>query len=248
MTLIKCNLPSCNNEFEQRKGKQYCSGTCRSKASIIKSAGLGGFTTPPAPKPDKEDEPVRKPITVADGSMLTQLPIHAQFIIKQLEKETARWEAEYKEERQARKKLKDENKDLRNQLAEIKTEQKINGIEAEYKKPTGLDGFAESQLGQQLLPHIGPALGKLADRFVESIPMEMAAGGALPQVAGISGAINEQLTQISNWFATQGPDVQEVFYALVNEMAGLKPDEAKIKMKYIKNLLRYGTTATGTNG
>lgn len=239
MTLVKCNLPSCQHEFEPRKGKIYCSNTCRSKASIIKNAGLGNLV--PAQK-EKENEPTRKPMQV-DSPVLSQLPVHAQFIIDQLKKETQRWETDFKEEREARKKLKEENRDLRNQLAEMKTEQKIKAIEEEHKKPGALEGILDSPLGQ----HLGPALGKLAERFVDAIPMN-AGAATLTQVAGVSGEQNEQVTQISNWYIAQPAEVQEVFYKLVNDMAGKQPDELKIKMKYIKNLLNYGTTATGTNG
>jgi len=237
--LTKCDLPSCGKDFPFRKGKKYCNSTCRSKASIINTAGLGSLVT----SERKEDSAAPKPAAPAvDNLLLSQMPAHAQFIIKQLEKESTRWEDAYKEQRKKRGDLKDQLTKVQNELAALKTEQKISSIEQEHKKPGALQGILDSPLGQ----HLGPALGKLAERFVDSIPMDMAAA-PVAQIAG-TGPVPEQVTQISNWYIAQSPDVQEVFYNLVNSMAGLQPDEAKIKMQYIKNLLNYGTTATGSHG
>jgi hypothetical protein len=233
-TTVKCALPTCGKEFEGRKGKSYCSNTCRSKASIIRTSGLSGTGQVPmfAEKEKETTATARKPthINVSHGVSA----IEAQLLMKEVD----RWEDAYKQERTRRKKREEELEKLKNELVELKTDQKIKTIEAENKKPSGLDGILESPLGQ----YIGPALGKLAERLVDAVPMGAA------QLTGADASGNEALTQIANWFLAQAPDVQETFYHMVNEFAGKSPDELKIKMGYIKNLLNYGTTATGTNG
>lgn len=238
MTLIKCNLPSCSKEFAPRKGKIYCSNTCRSKASIIKTSGLGNLVQTEI---KKEDASTPKASPAIDHSVMNQMPAHAQFIIRQLEKESDRWEKAYNEQKKKRSDLIEQLTKIQTELAELKTEQKINSIEQEHKKPGALQGILDSPLGQ----HIGPALGKLAERFVDSIPME-AAPAAIAQIAG-TGPVGEELTQINNYYTSQPRETQEVIYAMLNTAAGLQPDEAKVKFQYIKNLLNYGTTATGTH-
>lgn len=232
------NCEQCGKEFEaNREGKKYCSNTCRSKASILRNAGINQQSLGQAeifPEKKKETKPEYTPAAP------TGLNPQAQYIITDLTRQRDKAE-KLLEQREGTIKEKDKTiETLRAELAEIKTDQKIKSIEVEHKKPSGLDGILESPLG----PYIGQALGKLAEKLVDSVSITGA-----PQLAGgEAGNTTEAATQLHNWFMAQPGEVQEIFYALINDLEGQGPEEKLIRLKYMKNLINYGTTATGTHG
>jgi hypothetical protein len=232
--MSKCALPSCGKEIEStRKGVKYCSVTCRSKHSIYRTTskalnGLveGGLKETETKSSEVIENEQPKRITV-DHGMYAKLPESAQFIIKQQEKDAARWEDAYKEERKERKKLKNENKELRQELAEVKTDERLKGIEtaANANKKDLFDRIMESPIGE----HIGPALGTMLDKFMNGT------APVIGQVGGVAdGPADDRIVKIANWYATQPDEVKEVFFMMVDAMAGMEPNMLKMRMNFLR--------------
>lgn len=246
-----CALPSCGKEFEPPKfatSQKYCSPACTREAKKLRvKGGLNPdddsgseqpelFTQPkPTPSAAKKTEsPSSNSISL--GAILHDLPPAARFIIMEQEKQNTRLTVELKEEKEARKKDAELIAKQDKELNEIKQDNKLNGLIAENKGPDFLEGLLNNE-------HMGPVIAGLAQKLVDAIP---APGSILP-AANLTGAqevpenLRTQAAQIVDWFAKQEPEVQQVFFALVSDMAGKEPGELKLKMGYIKNMLRYDT-------
>lgn len=228
-TLTTCAQPGCGKQFEGRKGKVYCSSTCRSKASIMRTlSGIVDNEKPEAAGNTNNEQQTNKtdqhrsPIKITG----TISPIEAQLLLK----EADRWESAYKEKKASLKKAKEQIENLRHELAEIKSEQKLKSIEDEYKKPSGLDGILESPLGQQLMPHIGPVLGRLLERAVDA--------GTAPGVAGTDGG-QPLGVLIAQYIASLPEDVQDNFRIAFEYMAGRTHEEVRMMANNIKQMTTY---------
>lgn len=233
------NCMYCGGEFNSVTRKaRFCSDLCRNryyrqKASGAEQKQLNGTgpangigTVPEVPQPAPRSPVIKETFSQATGDLSPA----AQLMFQMLKKEAERWEDAYNKERDARKKLKEVNEQLRQKLAEIQTDIKIKEIES--KKPSGLNGFLENPLVQQLAPHVGQALGKVIERL-----MTPALEGAT------SGQPDAQVTEIINWIGELPQDDRDAIYEILSAFAAAPSNEARSEMiARIKNLVKNGTT------
>lgn len=230
----------CGNDFNSvtRKAK-FCSDACRNRyyreqqsAAAAQVKHLNGTSSPingtvPEPPAPAPMSPVIKETFAQATAALTPA---AQLMFEMLKKEAQRWEDAYNKERDARKKLKEVNEQLRNELAEIKTDIKIKEIES--KKPSGLNGFLENPLVRELAPHVGQALGKIIERMMTP--------GALE---GTAGQLDAQVNEIITWIGALPESDRNNLYEILTAFASAQSDQARSQMiERIKNLVKNGTT------
>lgn len=231
--LQKCAYTKCTNEFEPREGKRYCSNNCRSKACLERKK-LGGVFPPGGDQGGAQtsfhygakETGNRQPATgiKISGSLS---PLEGQLLLKEAE----RWETAYKEERAARKKLKEENEKLRTKLAETATDQKIKDLEAEHKKPSGLAGLAED-LGPLLNnEYIGPVIGSLISK--------LATGAVTSGIAGASENGQSPGALIAQFIDKLPEDVKANFWASFEYMVTRPEEEVRLLSKNIKQMTTY---------
>ena len=214
--LRTCARPGCGIEFTATNPKRrYCSNGCRGRHSIERSA-MAGMES-------------REPVELS----ATGLSPQAQYIIRDLEKRSDRWERLYDEATGEIKDLLKERDELRNALATVKTDQRIRDIE--NARPGGLGGLLDHPAVSELVPHLG--------RILESW---LAPGGAPGQIAGPQGA--GKSAQIIKWLGMLPSDVQDNIYRMLDELSKIQ-DVATVNntIQRIINLLTNGTTAQ-TNG
>lgn len=194
MKTRNCDLPSCGKEYTYKLGSsKYCSGTCRAKASV-----LNGVAQPT----DKEttDERItsvkrtaQTPVYDPSGTIISP---QAQFMINQLEKESARWEKLYEEERGKKSKVKKELEKITKELTDL---QKDNAI-SDATKPTGLNGIMESPGFAALAPYLGPLVQRFGERGIDLITGN---GG---KIAGAEETDVQEspIASIATWFSSLG--------------------------------------------
>lgn len=137
----------------------------------------------------------------------------AQFMLQWLAKDRDRYETAYNNERELRKKLRDEKERLEKEFEKYKFDQQIEKIS--NSKPGGLSGLSENPLVMKLIDHVGPALGKIAERLAE------------PGAPQLAGAENNAALSFAQWLATKQPDTQQYLIKMLNALAML-PDEATL--------------------
>ena len=159
----------------------------------------------------------------------------SQFIIGQLQNEVSRFETLYNDERKSKKKVKKERDELRNKISEMELAAKI----AEVKPPdkTTLEGLLEHPVIQGLLPHIGPAIGKLADHAAN----KMTAPGSPPSSPAANLEGNDEsniLAYFLNWLSSQPAEAQgyvgELLVALTRVPDGITLVQ---KLLQVRNLV-----------
>jgi hypothetical protein len=227
----KRSCDECGREYAYKKSdSKYCSSTCRSTA-CRKGKSLG--STSPMSKEEKTE--------LKGGSLINlgTLPPHAQYIISHQEKENDRLQKRYDEALTKIETLQDEKNKLRDELATLKTDHRIEAIE--NAKPGGLAGLAENPVVQQLLPHIGPSLGRVLERFL--LPAEAS------QMVGIEGLDEEgqqQIQLISGWFSSLPKQGQAIVYTMIDMLSSMPKEKLPSSLTQIINLLQHGTTAIPT--
>lgn len=257
-----CQNPKCKKQFNARRNiVQYCGVPCANqhKADKIKEALQGlnitnDAATPQAelfPKPEvKEPKEVKKEKTkvVMDdlpkrtersSLSLGNVDLQTQYVFNMLNKEADRFEDAAKEQKQKAEKLLAENEKLREELAQIKTDQRIAAMEAEHAKPTGLQGITESLKGILDNQYIGPVIGDVIREFMSGglrLPQAGAAGGGV-------GELNETVVEVLQWFSTQDAQVQQNFKLLVDALNAVQ-DKARVPdlLARLVNVINQGST------
>lgn len=226
--LKTCEHKPCSKQFEaNRKDKKYCSQACRTKDSLLRAqvnSSPGSPTEVQTPKPQAElfDKPVpRMEISKPEG-----LNFQMQYVFDSQKKEIERWEKQFNEEREKRKKLAEEKAKLATELAELKTDQRI----AEYAKPSGLAGFMDNPLIKEMSPHIGPVLAGIVERMLTPAP-------AIAPTT-IDGVTDET----AQWVTAQPAGVQNALRTLIAEVAKLaEPEKIIAALERFKNQLQKTT-------
>lgn len=231
------NCDECGKEYFAKLGtSKFCSDACKNKHHRkVKKTRIVGMSGPE----DDIDKPKSNERTNV-VSVISGLPPQAQYIIGAQEKENRRLQKMYDEEREARKKLKSKYEDLKQEFTQLQTDHKIESIE--NKKPSGLAGFMESPIGPQLMEHLGPALGMLAQGLVQKI------SGVAGGLAGIEGQLDadvqNQITEINKWYAGLPKPLQASIYDILVKFASQKPEQLPNVLTRISNLLSHGSTTT----
>lgn len=232
-----CALPGCNVEFEPNDSKQkYCSPRHKSKAfydrkkTVVNGVSAQKVESHGMTTGHKQDSD----LTIPSGLSPTAI-----FIIENLKDQRDDWKSEWKEERDARRKLISENEALEKQLRDLKHEHEIQEIRGE--KPSGLNGLMGSPAMKELSPHIGPALGEFL--------MGIAKVGT-SKMAGLSTSTpsNEggNLESIQQWVSKLSESGQQSFMEMMTSVTSMDEQTAMYYISNFINLLQSGTTARQT--
>ncbi|WKZ60799.1 MAG: hypothetical protein QY309_04795 [Cyclobacteriaceae bacterium] len=245
--MSKCALPTCGKEFEPLKPNQeHCSPWCRRQHNIAKKLTA---TQPDKPglqgnlfKKTDDEKPVMKRERI---SMPSGMDIQTQYVFNMLNKDVDRWESEAKEQSKRAEKYKEEAEKLRNQLAEIKTEEKIKEIERQHEKPSGLSGLLEHAKGLFDNPHTGPVIADILRGIFTP-------GGIMPMQAQQLGGdeeTNAVIMELLQWFAHQDKPVQLSFATLITALNTVQ-DKTKLPelIGRLVNIIKNGSTIVKSNG
>jgi hypothetical protein len=220
MATVKCSYQNCNNEFEQRDGKKYCSGSCRAKASILNRASLGNLPTMAANQAHS---------TKANFNIQSD-PTSA-YIISHLTGERDRWMNDFNKEREARKKLKEEKEALEKKIRDMEYEQRIAAIE--NAKPSGLNGLLSTPAGEKLLEAAAP----LIQRMLEAQPA---------QIAGTNGQTPAALFEA--WFSKLSMQGKQIIWDMLKIFSTMPEAELiNYARQVIESLAPTYAQANGTN-
>jgi len=232
---------ACNNCGKNYLAKlntsKFCSDACKlSNYRKIKKTRNEGMNRPEDDiDPKQKNNGGNNVVSVIQG-----LSPQAQYIIGDQQKQNNRLQKLYDEEREARKKLKSKYEDLKQEHIQMQNDHRIESIE--NKKPSGLAGLAESPMFPQLMEHIGPALGMLAQGLVQKIS-GLGNGG----LAGIEGQLDadvqNQITEINKWYASLPRPMQISMYDVLIKFASQSAEQLPETLTRISNLLKNGTTA-----
>lgn len=267
---IQKTCEECGNDFvtdQFHPYKRFCSTRCQ-RINAGKKKRLGAVTPPPTPGlfPNSEPEfvepapikPVSKPapqrtpfieepIKRADKISPPNLDLQTQYIFNLLNKEVDRMEALANEHKAKAIKLKEENDKLRDDLATLKTEQKIQQVKSEHKKPSGLQGFTSSLQGILDNQYLGPVIAQMAGKLLGGV------AGPVGELPGGTPEAQQAAMQIINWYGAQTPEVQENFGALISAIASQDAALLPATLARLVNILKGGSAvhtarATGTAG
>ncbi len=229
---------------------KFCSQKCKSQWHR-KNNKLGNIDM----RDDDETQPVKEKPKEKNAnnslvSIVSGLPPQAQYIIAHQEKENKNLQKLYEEERAERKRIKEKYQALKDKILEMETNSKIEAIQNE--KPSGLQGFTESPFMAELMPHIGPALGQLAQGLVTR--MQGGGLGGVPIDGQLDSEVQGQLVELNKWFSGLPKPVQASTYDLLVKIAQYNPQQLPNLIIRLNNLLHNGTaitnsganTATGT--
>lgn len=237
----KCAYPPCSVELDgSRPNKKYCCGSHRSMHSVLRNHGNLGAMDDEIEKdlPEKKSASVSSKKSVFETDSMSELPVHARFMIRQLEKEVDRWEKLYNEQKVTAQKFLEKKDAIQKELDELKNEEKIRTL----SKPSGLDGIMQSPLIEQLMPHIGPSLGKYLDRMIE-------AQGTPKAIAGIENLDEQTRSMMENmmkWFATLDVPTQKNIYMLLNNLS-MDQEKINARINQFTQSMNYGNGAATAN-
>jgi len=227
MSKVKtCELEGCGNEFTlkpRNPHQKFCSNVCRAKDhGKKKTALLSKF------REQNDDDNVVKRSAIGAG-ITANTDVLTKTILDFKEKELDRMESAYNDERSKRKKLKEENEKLRDELAEIKTNNRIREIEE--TKPSGLSGLFPGGIeGIMNNPHVGPILGALLGKILAPAGDVLGGGNA----SAANGFIE--------WFEGQSDEVKTNFAELVDGLSKADPTSLADTIKRMVNVLTVGST------
>lgn len=245
----------CHKPFKSAyKKSSYCSAACKSKQGRINKANSLNMT--PTTEEIKVTEnakvtplqkvrPPKLPKAASDSTVVVGTPIfdgltpQMQIAVDLLKQDARRWEQLYREEKDKRKKIADKYETLRDEVAELKVDHRIEAIE--NKKPGGLEGLAENPMILKLMDHVGPALGALMVKLVDNSPSS--------QLVGVDGQLDEitqtQANEMVKWFISLPEDSRKVVYEILTEWAGAKSIEVlNDTLLRMRNVLKAGTVIT----
>ena len=234
--LVPSSCQDCGDEFmPTAKHQRFCSDICRVR-NFNKNKKLGATTM-------NAEEP-HTPVQVSKAfNSLPGIPVHAQYVIDAQKREIEQWEKQFEK---ANKKLDEKTAEvekLRDQLATIKTDRQIEEIRGQ--KPSGLNGLMESPVFKELMPHIGPALGRIADKLADAVPMPDTAAPVTPQQQLLG--MDAQLQSIAEWYAEQTEETKTAVFNFMNRLAQLQPTVIVAKLSSALNALN-GVITPQKNG
>lgn len=217
---VTCQLPGCGKSFApyysmvaRRIDTKYCCDDHRRQAQQLRlekrATRLQQIMNNPPMQTEKETA-IPKLSVALPGNMDTGTKLALDMIIRDRD----RWEKLYFDERTKRKDHQTKVQELQQQILTLKHEHQMEKLAT--AKPTGLAGIAESPLMQ----HIGPALGKLAEKFVDGI--------AAP--AQLGAATSDNAAQFSAWLATKQPETQAALWAMLLTLSR-EPDETVLQAR-----------------
>lgn len=247
----KCALDGCNNEFTPSDSKhKYCSPSHRAKASRMnKRAGMGSLNIDdvegqPAPQqaPQQSSNIFSSPAPKEhkEVAIPENISAAARFIIDTLTHQRDDWKRDYLEERDTVKKLLAERDALEKKVRDLQHEMELDQIRNE--KPSGLGALSESPLMKELVPHIGPALGKFMMGLADLGTAKMGgASGGLPP--GLSGLQQEIFSMLAGWLPKVSEETQQLLGQALVSLIQLDEENAKHLISNFLNLVERGTTA-----
>lgn len=147
----------------------------------------------------------------------------AQFIIATLQDNNNRLEAE-------KSKLITDLQTAKDSLQDLKDKMR----EEILKKPSTLEGISESPIVKELIPHIGPALGQILNKFF----------GGGPGIAGVGGhaenlpeETNRMVSNLVGWFIQLPVELQTNFFNIVRGIAEKSPEDQVKLLDQLSNLV-----------
>lgn len=254
-----CALSSCGKEFTPTDSKQkYCCTAHRNKAIYEKKKSMGSFVDADAAQSSAQNDSAQKnppaqtftePKQHRDLAIPSGLSPTAVFIIDNLKEQRDDWKAEWKEEREARRKLLAEKERLEKEIRDFKHERELADIRNE--KPSGLNGLMESPVMKELSPHIGPAIGEFL-MGIAKVGTSKIAGMAPPPVPGaegLSGVSADIMSATASWLSQLSEETQRAFMQMMTPIMGMDEQTALYYITNIINLIQHGSTArqTGTD-
>jgi hypothetical protein len=248
-----CELPGCHVEFTPNDSKQkYCCTSHRNKHIYIKKKSMGTMGNIVDPEsaqsePKQSAQTFTEPKQHRDMAIPSGLNHTALFIIDNLKEQRDDWKAEWKEERDARRKLLTEKEQLEKEIRNLKHEHEIKEIRGE--KPSGLNGLMESPAMKELMPSIAPALGEFL-MGIAKVGTSKIAGMAPPRVPGaegLSGVSADIMSATASWLSQVSEPTQQAFMQMMTPIMGMDEQTAMYYISNIINLIQHGSTArTGT--
>lgn len=185
---------------------------------------LNGVEPQPKPKEMKTNSPVDEVFKPTPINVPAGLDANAQFIIGMISRERDRFEDLYKREREKRENIWSEKYKLEKEYEQYKYQQQVDAIA--NAKPTGLSGLGENPLVMKLIDHVGPALGKLAERMVDQPAALAGTGGENPAL------------QFAQWLATKTPETQAYVLKMLGALMQTKDEgELNQRIAQIQNLV-----------
>ena len=241
----------CANQHKADKIKEALQGLNNTNDAATPQAEL--FPKPEVKKPEVKEVKKEKTKVVLDdvpkrtersSLSMGNVDLQTQYVFNMLNKEADRFEEAAKEQKQKAEKLLAENEKLREELAQIKTDQRIAEVEAEHAKPTGLQGITDSLKGILDNQYIGPVIGDVIRGFMSGglrLPQAGAAGGGV-------GELNEAVVEVLQWFSTQDAQVQQNFKLLVDALNAVQ-DKARVPdlLARLVNVINQGSTIVRSN-
>lgn len=240
---------NCETDYKAAlETSKFCSQKCKSQWHR-KNNKLGNINmkeddddTAPQQQTVKEKPSKEKNANSSLVSIVSGLPPQAQYIIAHQEKENKNLQKLYDDERTERKRLKEKYQTLKDKILEMETNSKIEAIQNE--KPSGLQGFTDSPLFEHLMPHIGPAIGQLAQSFVT----RMQGGGmsGVPVDGNLDGEVQSQIVEINKWYAGLPKPLQGTVYDMLTKFSQYNVEQLPNLITRINNLLHNGTALTNS--
>lgn len=211
-----CANPLCKKEFTPKNSRaQYCCASCNARASQIRLAEKAGIKIS-APSQEQNQSVMQTINPQMSLSGAFPIPPHAQMMINHHEKESQRWEGRYNEEVK-------EHKETKKKLEDLKEELRDN------EKPSGLNGFAQSPMGVEVIKAIGPALGEFAMAMARKQT-------AQSEPAQIGAAPTTMDAQFAKWVGGLKEGTQRNLWGMLNKMAEMDEE----RMNYvILNTMQY---------
>jgi hypothetical protein len=242
-----CALPSCSSEFEPKDSKQkYCCTSHRNKHLYEKKksmgSSMGNIVNPEAQQAAEPSQAFTEPKQHRDLAVPSGLSPTAVFIIDNLKEQRDDWKAEWKEEREARRKLLAEKERLEKEIRDIKHEQQLSEIRND--KPSVLNGLMQSDVMKELTPHIGPAIGEFLMGIAKVGTSKLAGMAAVPGApGGMSGTSPDIMSATASWLSKVSEPTQQAFMQMMTPLMGMDEQTAMYYISNIINLIQSGTTA-----
>lgn len=240
----------CGKEYTFKSAKsKFCSDRCRNifGASTRKNK-LNGADQPASDQgdhgiDDDQDEGTyanqgkrsssstqlvsRLPGLRADAQYIIQ---HQQSTINDLKEIRSRLETKLE-------KVTDERNDFSKKLERYELERDLN-----ISAKSGLNGLGENPMVMEIVKSAAPALGAWVDKMLNGPP----ANAAAPGLEGVSPEVQQQVTEISGWYAELEKENQDAVYSILDFFSKAAPDQLPKILQRINNLLKNGTAATST--
>jgi hypothetical protein len=215
----------CKKEYSAvLQTSKFCSGACRAKWNKLN----------PKSVEDKEVSLVKKESTQAvPAPIFSGLSPQMQIAVNLLQKESDRWEAAFKEERDLRKKAEQDRDSFKEKLRDTEHKQVLDGIENE--KPSMLERLLGS-MPAPFIEQLAPVVGRLAGLIVPG------QGQAALPMAGVEGQLDNVQIQILQWIASLPEELQKQVLTVISTLMQMQPQDITITINKILNLLKNGST------